>query len=614
MFVFDLLTIAAMTDELSATLLDGKIQKIGLTDSRTLSIEVYNSGSRHALTASADDRAPRILLAGKDATIDTSLTTPLVLLLRKYARGGVIVGIEQPPLERIVKLSIAKRLTDSGDRSDEFASEDPDEMDTDESIYGVESPTFVHLYVEIMGRHSNLILVDDDGLIMESVKRVTPSMSRVRPIQPRRPYVPPPPIDRPDPRRATSDQIQEMLLRGSGRGDLANWLVRSFRGVSPQMAREIAFTATGAIDARLETLPAGSAMELARSMRTLLEPLATSHWAPVWYQDEEETPVAFAAVPMKHLAFDHTEFAVSSMSEAAHHVFADGDVGGGRHDARKRRLLGEVRSLRERVSARLKSLSDEQERAAGNEQFREWGEAIYAWLWQIKPGDTQLVLDDVTIPLDPGKTPSENAQDYFERYRRGRDAGTHLPELIARNTAEIGYLDQLALQIEQAMTFPEIESLVIEWEQHRQTASPGSDKARKYKRSAPPRRLRPMLDNSGNAIYIGKSGNENDEVTFSIAGANDSWLHARGVPGSHVVIRWRTQGDENPDTIEAAARLAAWYSGNRSSGTVEVDIAPRRFVRKIKGAGPGMVTYRNERTIAVKPASESELESVLSAQ
>ena len=123
-----------------------------------------------------------------------------------------------------------------------------------------------------------------------------------------------------------------------------------------------------------------------------------------------------------------------------------------------------------------------------------------------------------------------------------------------------------------------------------------------------------MLDNSGNAIYIGKSGHENDEVTFSIAGANDSWLHARGVPGSHVVIRWRTQGDENPDTIEAAARLAAWYSGNRSSGTVEVDIAPRRFVRKIKGAGPGMVTYRNERTIAVNPASESELESVLSAQ
>jgi len=221
-------------------------------------------------------------------------------------------------------------------------------------------------------------------------------------------------------------------------------------------------------------------------------------------------------------------------------------------------------------------------------------------------------VEETRIPLDPGKSPSENAQEYFEKYRRGRDAGTHLPDLIAKNQAELTYLEQLTLHIEQAATFPEIESLMFEWEQHRNSVNPGGRPQAKLKRSAPPRRLRPLLDRHGNAIYIGKSGNENDEVTFSLAGPNDSWLHARGVPGSHVVIRWRNQGDEAPETIEAAAKLAAWYSRNRNSGSVEVDIAPRRYVRKIKGAGPGMVTYRNERTIAVNPAAEEALDTVLS--
>jgi predicted ribosome quality control (RQC) complex YloA/Tae2 family protein len=315
---------------------------------------------------------------------------------------------------------------------------------------------------------------------------------------------------------------------------------------------------------------------------------------------------------MQHLEFEYTEALVDSISEAARQVLSGGDTAPGKHDARKRRLLAEIEDHRGRIGARLKSLEYEQARASSNEHFREWGDAIYAWLWQIKPGDTELVLDDMRIPLDPAKSPSENAQDYFEKYRRGRDAGTHLPDLIAKNQADIAYLDQIALQVDHATAFQEIESLMIEWEQYRQSASTGR-KGQKLKRSAPPRRLRPMLDDHGNAIYIGKSGNENDEVTFRIAGPNDSWLHARGVPGSHVVIRWRDGNDQRDDTVEAAARLAAFYSQNRNSGHVEVDIAPRRFVRKIKGAGPGMVTYRNERTIAVGPASEHELASVLVA-
>jgi predicted ribosome quality control (RQC) complex YloA/Tae2 family protein len=258
-------------------------------------------------------------------------------------------------------------------------------------------------------------------------------------------------------------------------------------------------------------------------------------------------------------------------------------------------------------------MREEAERAAGGDRYREWGDLIYAYLWQINPGDTELIIDDQQrIPLDPQLSPKENAQAYFERYRRGRDAGEQLPERIAATETEIAYLDQLMLQVEQAETFPDIETLQIEWERYRTQAQPNARDRKPPRRSAPPRRLRPLIDDDGNAIFIGRSGSQNDEVTFSIAGPNDTWLHARGVPGSHVIVRWRNpNADERPETIEAAARIAAFYSSSRNSGQVEVDVARRRHVRKIKGAGPGMVTYRNERTIAVRPADEAALKNEL---
>lgn len=613
--MFDVLTIAAITDELAGTILDGKIQRVGLADSRSLSLEIYAGGRRRTLIASADDRDPRLLLSAAEPVIDVSLVTPLVLLLRKYARGGVIVGVEQPPLERIVRLSIAKRIAGSRVSEREEISEDNgtngEGEDVDE-IYGVESPTFVHLYVEIMGRHSNIILVDDSGRIMESVKRVTSRMSRVRPIAPRLAYSPPPAPDRPDPRRLTADSVRELLASAPAGQSLESWLVRTMRGVSPQIAREIAFRSTGALESSVGDLRADAAIEIARASRSLYEPLLTSNWDPRIYEDSDGDILAFSAVPMEHLRSTSNEVPLESISAAAERAGGGGPETAGKHDARKRRITESIQSVRERLSARLKSMEEEAERAAGGDQFREWGELIYAYLWQIKPGDSELVIDTQRIPLDPRLSAKENAQAYFERYRRGRDAGEQLPERIAATQTEIAYLDQLTLQVEQAETFPDIETLQIEWDGYRARSQSGGGDRKPARRSAPPRRLRPLIDDDGNAIFIGRSGSQNDEVTFSIAGPNDTWLHARGVPGSHVIVRWRNpNADERPETIEAAARIAAFYSSSRNSGQVEVDVTRRRYVRKIKGAGPGMVTYRNERTIAVRPADETALKNEL---
>jgi predicted ribosome quality control (RQC) complex YloA/Tae2 family protein len=616
--MFDVLTIAAVADELSATLLDGRIQKIGLIDPLTVGMEVYAGGRRRPLVASADPQRGRLLLPAVMPSLDPALITPMGLLLRKYARGGVIVGIEQPPLERLVRISIAKRMErhngprvraeDGADHGmDGVEDEDMEEIDEEGEV----NATYIHLVVEIMGRHSNLILVDDDGLIMESAKHVSPQMSRVRPIRPRLPYVPPPPVDRPDPRRLTATAARDLLGRSQPSVGVAKALVGSLRGISPAMAREIVFRGVGDSTAIVGNLDEDKVAAIARETRELLEPLITGSWHPAVYR-QGGVPIAFGPVRMRHLAEIADEELTDSISRAAEVAGATDDANAPMtHAQRRSRLLESVQKAMDKNEARLASLEAEEAKAADVELFRTSGELIYAYLWKIEPGQTSLDADGIEIALDPARTPQENAQAYFERYRKAQSGAGRLPELEERARQEGAYLRQLATQIEQATTFKEIEQLAAEWEAHggEFVSEPGRKKGKKL---TPPSRPKPVIEINGNAIFVGRSGRDNDAVTFDIAGPDDTWLHARGVPGSHVIVRWAQQGkEEDPVTIEAAASLAAHYSSAREAGSAEVDVTKRRFVRKIKGAGPGMVTYRNERTLSVRAADETMLGGAL---
>ncbi|HET7093770.1 MAG TPA: NFACT family protein, partial [Thermomicrobiales bacterium] len=354
-----------------------------------------------------------------------------------------------------------------------------------------------------------------------------------------------------------------------------------------------------------------AAATLARETRHLVEPLLTSAWEPRVYRerapDAGGAVVAFSAVPMRHLAAEFAEEAVASMSEAAAMAEdAATTIGPERHAQRRSRLLAQIAAARERQRRRFHALDEQRVRAAEAERWRRWGEAIYAWLWQIEPGQTALEVEGESIPLDPSAGPKETAQRYFDQYRRAQGAAERTPELEDDVEREMAWLDQMRILTEQATSFAELEALAAEWESHAGTA------ARPARRGQPPKRPRPLLDAEGNAVFIGHSGAQNDLVTFDLLGPDDAWLHARGVAGSHVGIRWRHSGaGERPETIEAAARLAAWHSAARGSGAVEVDVAPRRHVRKIKGGRPGLVTYRHERTIAVEPAAEADLDGIL---
>lgn len=606
---YDVLTVAAIADELSATIGNGRIQRLGLVDPRTIAAEIYADRERRYLLASADDRRPRLRLASAMPPLDPATTTPFLLLLRKYARGGIILGVDQPPLERLLRLSIAKRLTPLKIDAELTDSDADDDEEPDDD--GAEL-THVSLYVELMGRYSNLILVDAASRIMESAKRVTPAMSRVRPILPRLPYVSPPVPDRLDPRHFTQDDAARFLAALPPDADLARSLIATFRGISPPMAREIVYRAVGVSEARAGDFRSEIAVPLARETRALLEPLQTSRWSPRIYrqrgEDGSAAVVAFSPLPMAHLAADYDEIAVESISVAAALAEASDDLANaGRHAQRRQRLLDAVATAREKVERRLAALSAESRRAADAERLKASGELIYAHLWQIEPGQRELTVDGATIPLDPDLSASENAQAYFERYRKARVAAAQLPTLQAESHAALAYLEQLATLVAQAPGFAELEALAAEWSE--QTAA---ETAARPKRKTQPRRPKALVDNDGNTVYVGRSGPQNDLVTFDIAGPDDTWLHARGVGGSHVVIRWRSpHAPERTETVAVAAALAAYYSAARESAAVEVDIARRRDVRKIKGARPGMVTYRNERTIRVQPRSEAALREML---
>ena len=611
--MFDVLTISAIAEELGDLLIERHVRSVGLIDRRTLALGIFVRGRERYLIASVDPENSFVIWTDREPAIDTQIVTPFLLLLRKYVRGGVIASVRQPPLERIIQVSIAKRLSPH--------NESPVALDDDETSAGSEvdgenpdgldDASFVHLSIEIMGRRGNIVLVNDDDAIMESIKRVTPAMSRVRPIAPRVRFTNPPAQRGFDPRSFSAVEARGLLLAADSDELAAKVLTRSLIATSPRIAEEILFRAAGDELARVGALSPDASGSISREARHLFEPLLTSNWTPRLYRSEEGELVAFSAVPMAHLARKFVESPASSVLAAADESMAEAqsDDSPTKHAQRRTHLVDAISRTTERTNTRLQSLREQQRRSLEADVLRQKGESIFAYIWLIKPRQTVLEVDGQSIALDPALTASENAQAYFEKYRKMQAADDQLPRLLASAQSELDYLQQLRTLASQATRFEDIEAIMIEWDRYeREHGTKSAAQQKAYRRSAPLKRTRPLHDPTGAMIYVGRSGSENERVTFEIATANDVWLHARGVPGSHVIVRRQGGGDDEFETaIDRGAALAAYYSSARTSGSVEVDIARRRDVRKIKGAGPGLVTYRNERTIAVRPANEQEL-------
>lgn len=590
--MYDVLTIAAIVDECSSLLANARIQQVLHVDARTLALELYAGRRRRWLVMSIHPDAAGLWISDERIDADPERVSPLLLLLRKYARRGRIVAVSQPPFERIIRLSIAKPTRATNRDDDEEDEGDDVELTTTE------------LYVELMGRRSNIILVDAEGVILDALKRVSPEMSRVRAIRPRQPYVAPPPQLRADPARAVASQLTD-----DPEQSIERRLIAAYQGMSPTLAREAAFRAELNAAAPVSSLDESGRDRLAATVREIFEPLVSGAWSP-WTYEHGNGRVDFSSIELRSLARqdDVAASPAGSVLEAAS-IAARAErqeETPHRHAARRDRLIEEIDQARARVQSRLHSLSEQAQRAEEAETWRAMGEAIYAHMAQLSPGDTILRTDDgLEIPLDPALTPSQNAQELFERYRKAQAAEQNLPELLTTARQELAYLDQVRSMAAMAEGFDDIEAVRLEWLEQGISATRAPSRANRPRPSRQARRPRTYRTAAGDTIIVGRTGPQNEQVTFDIATPDDVWLHARNMPGAHVILRSR--GPVHDRALEAAAALAAWYSDGRASTSVEVDATERRHVRKIKGAGPGMVTYRNERTLNVRPASESDL-------
>ncbi|MCS7051799.1 MAG: NFACT family protein, partial [Thermomicrobium sp.] len=384
---------------------------------------------RWGLVIDVNPQEPRLFLSRQVPAGDPEQATPFLLLLRKYVRGARLEGVEQVPLERILRFRFATVLVE-------------------ERRGGVERlPVRTELVVELMGRHSNAILVGEDGRILDALKRVTPAMSAARPILPGRPYQEPPPQLKRDPRSLSPEALAALLHEARPDAELPGVLVQKLAGFSPQMAREAVFRAAGTTAVTVADARGAPSLQerLVAAVGDLLQPLESGHFEPTVYWSED-VPVAFGAVRLHYLRGLDGE-PHGTMSQAIERFFAERPHADGtavdRYAHRRRAVLAAIERERARVEARQRALEHEQARSAEAERWRRMGEAILAALGELAPGQAELVSDDLRIPLDPDRTPVENAQAYFERYRKAKAAAAHVPARLEATRLELEYLRQL---------------------------------------------------------------------------------------------------------------------------------------------------------------------------
>jgi predicted ribosome quality control (RQC) complex YloA/Tae2 family protein len=562
---FDVFTTAAIVDELIATVRDGRVQDSLEIGNDAIGLEVYANHTRHYLLISAHPQEARIHLVPDRVRRGVETPSPLGLLLRRYVEGAVLTSINQPDWERVVLL----------------------ELDGPEGLFTI--------VVEPMERRSNILLVRD-GRIMDCYRRVGPQDNRVRLSLPGHEYVPPPPQKfKRAPTSLTLRLLQDALDADPGK---AAWrtLTDTLLGFSPMLAKEAVYRAMQRANIKAGDTSARSLFDV---ISGLLDSLLNRRWQPgVTEADGQVT--SYAAYPVTYLpGWRQT----ASLSEALA-LYYGAPVGVEAYEAAKKPVRAMIDEARERIERKLESLHASQRDDSERERLRQSGELLLAYQHTIKPGQTSLSAQydfdkpPLDIKVDPSMSVLDNAKQYFEQYEKAKRAAAEVPALIGAAEAEIAFLLQLETDLALAANWPEIGEVQDALQANGYWRGPHTARP-KGSRSAPLKVTTP----EGIVIWVGRNSRQNEEVTFTRGKPDDLWLHARGIPGAHVIVK--SGGLTVPaGVLQRAAGLAAYYSAARGEGRVLVDATERRHVRKIKGGKPGMVTYRHESPIEVVPTKE----------
>ena len=577
---YDGIVVSAIAKELSEVLVGGRIDKIHQPEKDTILISVRTRSGGYRLILCANPSCARVHLASSG--MENPMSPPMFcMLLRKHIGSGKITLIEQPDFERIIRIHI-ESYDELGDLSEKV------------------------LICELMGKHSNIILINKDGKIIDSVYHIDLSISGVRQILPGLIYTAPPAQDKLNPMEFSKDDIKKRLT--SEDIPLYKQLMDTYSGISPLMARETVFRACGDTDKIASEATGEEIDKTAYIFAKMMENIFNGELSPCMVADAETGKlVDFNALEITQFENMGVVTPFESVNEAAE-AFYHQKSSMQNLKQKGSDLMKFVNNNLERCLKKLQLENELLEKAKKKEKYKIYGDLITANIYRINHGDKELECENfysetqetVKIPLSDDLTPSQNAQKYYTKYTKQKTAETETIKQKELNIKEIDYLESVKEAIELAESGAEI-SLIRE-----ELTEQGYLRQRYSKRPKKKSLPTPMhfVSDDGYDIYVGKNNVQNDYVTFKLSRSTDIWFHTKSIHGSHAIIR-TPDAMEVPDrTYLQAASLAAYYSKARSSKSVPVDYTEVKNVKKPNGAKPGMVIYVDYNTIYADPDEE----------
>ncbi len=579
----DGLVIHSLVNELSTKLIGGKVDKVHQPEDDEIVLYIRNNKENFKLVLSCSSSNPRVYIAN-DYKKENPIKAPMFcMLFRKYIQGGNIVNISQVGFERIIKISI-------------------------DSLDELKEKTRKDIYIEIMGRHSNIILThNSDNKIIDSAKRIPTSISRVRQILPGLTYELPPAQSKLNPLdNISKDSFIKSLKTFDG--PIFKGIYSKFLGISPVISKELCYRAN--INEKINTndISEEDITSLYNEFISLFNNIINNIFSPCIVINEKlDKVIDFSCINLT-LYNDLKFINKDSMSTILEDYYKTKDI--------KDRIHQRASDLKKSISVKLERLYHKQEKqeeelleAENADIYKVKGELLTAYIYMIEKGMDSVEVqnfydpnyENVTISLNKNLTPSENAQKYFKKYNKLKTAKKEITSQIAINKEEIDYLENIILSIENCENLAELQD--IKDELIRLGYSKSSGKLKSKKETALTTKPHEFISSEGFKILVGKNNKQNDYLTLRIADPDDIWMHTKNIPGSHVIIKCAGK-DVSEQTIYEGAMLAAYFSKSKMSSQVPVDYTKKKHVKKPSGSKPGMVIYETNSTMYVTPTEE----------
>ncbi len=561
-------------------LIGGRVEKIHQPSREEIIISVRTRSGSKKLYISANAGSARVHITEK--SVDNPQTPPMFcMLMRKHLGSGKLIDIRQDGLERILFLDF-------------------------ECVNELGDIVTVTLACEIMGRCSNLIIINHEGRIIDSIKRVDEDMSRERMVLPGMKYTLPPRTDRLNFMLCDPEQTA-LAVKSFGETELSKALIRIFEGISPVLAREWTFFAGRGAHIECSSVSGDQLDRLNFIIKRTCEQLENGSCCFTTVSDKEGMLKDFSFIRLSQYGTLMYTKEHETASALLDYFYFERDRAA-RTKQRANDLFKLLMNLNDRITRRLEIQRTELSACAEKEHYKLCGDLISANIYRIKKGDTTAELENfydegnplITIKLDKRKTPAQNAQKYYSEYKKSVTAEEKLADQISKGEEELAYIDSVFDALTRASSENDITQLRLELSEQGYIRS-GNGKGK------PPKALPPVeyRSSDGFTILVGRNNVQNDRLSLKLAEKNDIWLHTQSITGSHVLIL--TDGETPPDsTIEEAAIIAAVNSKGRNSTLVPVDYCLARYVKKPSGAKPGKVIFTNYKTAFVKPDPELE--------